>query len=349
MGADGRELAHGRAPTPWRQVPTGAEVDPEALFGCGCGGRGHGPRRRSRGARAGCRRDQHGRGGSAARRARPGAISGHRLARRTRCVSEAKRIAAELGAERFSERTGLSASPLCTLAKLRWLLDHHPPARAGRRWLNVGEWVVRRLGGRRRGRAVAVVADGTARSGSEGALRRRSGVGRLAGRSAARAGARGHAGRRRRRRGVAAGARRRPHRRRPRPPLRRRRGWRRRSRRRARLLRHGRGARPCGRAAASPGGGAPQRRRRGDRRVPPVRGPPGAACRCLVRHRPSGGLDLLGVDAAGRSRARRRRRSPPLRARFPHSSSSCTRSNAARCACRPASRRSASGVQPSTP
>jgi sugar (pentulose or hexulose) kinase len=32
VGADGRELAHGRAPTPWRQVPTGAEVDPEALF-----------------------------------------------------------------------------------------------------------------------------------------------------------------------------------------------------------------------------------------------------------------------------------------------------------------------------
>ena len=28
----GRELAHGRAATPWRQVPTGAEVDPEALF-----------------------------------------------------------------------------------------------------------------------------------------------------------------------------------------------------------------------------------------------------------------------------------------------------------------------------
>ena len=30
---DGRELAHGKAPTPWRQVPTGAEADPEALFG----------------------------------------------------------------------------------------------------------------------------------------------------------------------------------------------------------------------------------------------------------------------------------------------------------------------------
>ena len=64
-----------------------------------------------------------------------------------RGADEARRIAAELGEERFSERTGLPASPLCTLAKLRWLVDHHPPARAARRWLNVGEWVVRRLGG----------------------------------------------------------------------------------------------------------------------------------------------------------------------------------------------------------
>jgi predicted NBD/HSP70 family sugar kinase len=28
---DGRELAHGRVPTPWRQVATGAEIEPAAL------------------------------------------------------------------------------------------------------------------------------------------------------------------------------------------------------------------------------------------------------------------------------------------------------------------------------
>ena len=33
VDADGRELAHGRAPTPWQRLPTGAEIDPEALFG----------------------------------------------------------------------------------------------------------------------------------------------------------------------------------------------------------------------------------------------------------------------------------------------------------------------------
>ena len=29
VGPDGTELAHGRAPMRWRQVPTGAEADPE--------------------------------------------------------------------------------------------------------------------------------------------------------------------------------------------------------------------------------------------------------------------------------------------------------------------------------
>jgi pteridine reductase len=33
VGLDGVELAHGRAPTPWRAVPTGAEVAPDALVG----------------------------------------------------------------------------------------------------------------------------------------------------------------------------------------------------------------------------------------------------------------------------------------------------------------------------
>jgi sugar (pentulose or hexulose) kinase len=143
---DGRELAHGKAPTPWRQVPTGAEVDPEALFAAAveaaAAAVAAGPEGRVRGigvtsmAEAGVLLD-------AEDRVLYPAIAWHDA----RGADEAERIAAELGAEHFSERTGLPASPLCTLAKLRWLLDHHPPARAARRWLNVGEWVVRRLGG----------------------------------------------------------------------------------------------------------------------------------------------------------------------------------------------------------
>ena len=32
VDAHGVEVAHGQAPTPWQQVPTGAEVDPDALL-----------------------------------------------------------------------------------------------------------------------------------------------------------------------------------------------------------------------------------------------------------------------------------------------------------------------------
>ncbi len=60
---------------------------------------------------------------------------------------EARRLAEELGAESFAESTGLPATPLCSLAKLRWLAEHRPATRAAARWLNVAEWVVRRLGG----------------------------------------------------------------------------------------------------------------------------------------------------------------------------------------------------------
>jgi sugar (pentulose or hexulose) kinase len=143
----GRELAHGRARTPWRKVPTGAEVDPEALFAAAveaaAAAVAAGPEGRVEGigvtsmAEAGVLLD-------AQDRVLHPAIVWHDA----RGASEAEGIAAELGADRFSERTGLPATPLCTLAKLRWLYKHHPPARAGRRWLNVGEWVVRRLGGR---------------------------------------------------------------------------------------------------------------------------------------------------------------------------------------------------------
>ena len=146
VDADGRELSLGKAPTPWRQVPTGAEVDPEALFAAAVEAAGAAvaaaPEGRVRGigvtsmAEAGVLLD-------AEDRVLYPAIAWHDA----RGAHEAERIADELGAERFSERTGLPASPLCTLAKLRWLVDHHPQARAARRWLNVGEWVVRRLGG----------------------------------------------------------------------------------------------------------------------------------------------------------------------------------------------------------
>ena len=60
---------------------------------------------------------------------------------------EAAALKRGIGEERFSARTGLPASRLCTLAKYRWLREHHPASARGARWLNVAEWVVHRLGG----------------------------------------------------------------------------------------------------------------------------------------------------------------------------------------------------------
>ena len=44
--------------------------------------------------------------------------------------------------------TGVPASPLCSLAKWAGWRSTARRARAAKRWLNVAEWVVRRLGGR---------------------------------------------------------------------------------------------------------------------------------------------------------------------------------------------------------
>jgi sugar (pentulose or hexulose) kinase len=147
VDAAGAERAHGRAPTPWRQVPTGAEAEPEALFEAALAA-----------ARAALSGGPDGRvvalgvtsmaetGALLDGRGRPlaPAIAWHD----ERGAEEAERIAVELGERHFVESTGLPASPLCTLAKLSWLLERHPAARAAARWLNMSEWVVRRLGGR---------------------------------------------------------------------------------------------------------------------------------------------------------------------------------------------------------
>jgi sugar (pentulose or hexulose) kinase len=147
VDAGGAERARGQAPTPWDRVSTGAEIDPEALFRAAVTAArvalGNAPDGRVRGigvtsmAEAGALLD--GRGTPLAP-----AIVWHDA----RGADEARRLAADLGDEWFAGSTGLFVSPLCTLAKLRWLVEHRPATRAARRWLNVAEWVVRRLGGR---------------------------------------------------------------------------------------------------------------------------------------------------------------------------------------------------------
>ena len=142
----GHELAHDRVPVPWRSVPSGAEIDPERLFEVA--------------VRAGT---------GAIRRASPGRVVGVGVTGMAetgalldakgdvvtpgiawydaRGDDEAQSLRSELGEERFHAVTGLPASHLCTLAKYRWLRTHEPAADRGARWLNVGEWVVHRLGG----------------------------------------------------------------------------------------------------------------------------------------------------------------------------------------------------------
>jgi sugar (pentulose or hexulose) kinase len=147
VDSTGAERSHGEVPTPWESRPTGAEVDPEALFQAALtaarAALGDAPDGRVRGigvtsmAEAGALLDGH------ARPLAP-AIVWHD----SRGTEEARQMADELGEERFVEHTGLPANPLCTLAKLRWLLEHRPEARGAARWLSVSEWIVHRLGGR---------------------------------------------------------------------------------------------------------------------------------------------------------------------------------------------------------
>jgi sugar (pentulose or hexulose) kinase len=143
---DGAELAHGSAPTPWTQVPTGAELPAEALFAsaaaAAAGALGRATAGRVVGvgvtsmAETGVLLDREG-------RPLAPAIAWHDARGR----QEAARLAADLGAERFSARTGLPVRPLFSIAKYAWLRANHPEVAGAVRWLGVAEWVLHRLGG----------------------------------------------------------------------------------------------------------------------------------------------------------------------------------------------------------
>jgi sugar (pentulose or hexulose) kinase len=143
---EGDELAHGRARVYWELVPTGAEIAPQGLLDAALAAA-----REALAAGPG----GHVAGLGVASMAETGvlldgagvpvapAIAWHD----SRGEDEAARLAADLGRERFSARTGLEPRPLCTVAKYRWMLDHREGASRGVRWLGVAEWVVHGLGG----------------------------------------------------------------------------------------------------------------------------------------------------------------------------------------------------------
>ncbi|HEX2374439.1 MAG TPA: FGGY family carbohydrate kinase, partial [Actinomycetota bacterium] len=144
--ADGVELAHGSAPTPWTPVPTGAELAPERLLEAAVAATAaalsHAPGGPVAGvgvtsmAETGVLLDGHGRPVAPA-------IAWHD----GRGAAEAARLGADLGAERFSAHTGLPVRPLWSIAKYAWLRANHPEVAGAVRWLGVAEWVVHGLGG----------------------------------------------------------------------------------------------------------------------------------------------------------------------------------------------------------
>ncbi len=146
----GREVAHGRARVPWRRVPSGAEIDPGLLFDAALTAAREALAAAPEGrigavgvasfAETGVLLDAHGEPVAPS-------IAWHDA----RGAAQAERLADELGAERFAERTGLPPRPLFSLVKYRWLRDEHEEDVArGVRWLSVGEWIVHRLGGEER-------------------------------------------------------------------------------------------------------------------------------------------------------------------------------------------------------
>jgi sugar (pentulose or hexulose) kinase len=141
--AGSEEVATGRAPTPWRTVPTGAEVDADELLAAAVAAA------REAVATAGGRIAAIGVASVAEtgvlldkddRPVVPG-IAWHD----SRGDEQARRLAGDLPG--FSARVGLPASRLCTLAKYRWLRENVPESERAVRWLNVAEWIVAGLGG----------------------------------------------------------------------------------------------------------------------------------------------------------------------------------------------------------
>jgi sugar (pentulose or hexulose) kinase len=142
----GAAVAHARVFTPWRRVPTGAEIEPERFVDAAASaarealGRAPDGRVLALGvtsmAETGALLDARGKPVAPA-------IAWHD----ERGRPEAEAFARSLGKERFTATTGLPATPLCTLSKYRWLRDNRAGSERAVRWLNVAEWVVRGLGG----------------------------------------------------------------------------------------------------------------------------------------------------------------------------------------------------------
>lgn len=146
VSAEGAELSLGRQRMPWQPVSTGAEIAADALLGAVAAAARAAIDRRPSGTIVGVGVTSMAEAGflldGAGRPLFP-AIAWYD----SRSAPESERLLDELGADRFSGRTGLGPGPMPTIGKYRWLRDHVPATAKGARWLNVAEFVVRALGG----------------------------------------------------------------------------------------------------------------------------------------------------------------------------------------------------------
>jgi sugar (pentulose or hexulose) kinase len=144
VGPDGEEISWGRVLTPWRSVPSGAEAGPADILAAAARAMsdalGAAPPGQVVGVGVTSMAETAVLLGSDGLPVAP-LIAWHD----SRGDDEAVQLARVFGATAFSERTGLVASPMCTLAKLAWLARHDgPPVH---RALSVADWVVHSLGG----------------------------------------------------------------------------------------------------------------------------------------------------------------------------------------------------------
>jgi sugar (pentulose or hexulose) kinase len=142
----GEAVASGRAHTPWRVVPTGAELDARALLDSAMAAIADAlatcPPGKIAGvgvaslAESGVLLDRHG---------DPVApvVAWHD----TRDDAELADLKRRFPDPDFAATTGLPLRQQWSLTKHRWLLDHVPSSRTAVRRLNVAEWIVRGLGG----------------------------------------------------------------------------------------------------------------------------------------------------------------------------------------------------------
>lgn len=157
VGGDGIERVIERVPTPWREVPTGAEADPDDVFDACVEVLGRvlsDPGESSVGAIG-----ITGMAETGVLLSRDGTPAAPCIAWFDRRGEEsAMRIADEIG-ETFTLRTGLPASRLCSLAKLLWLSERSGGLPAPR-WLDLPEYVAFRLTGRQAAEASLVCRTG---------------------------------------------------------------------------------------------------------------------------------------------------------------------------------------------